>query len=61
MRSTLFAAGDGRLGYPPEAPYDAIHVGAAAAVVPDAVSLIISVFFPWSALNYINCYSLFYY
>ncbi|NWR80384.1 PIMT methyltransferase, partial [Centropus unirufus] len=26
--------GDGRQGYPEEAPYDAIHVGAAAAVVP---------------------------
>ena len=26
-----FVKGDGRLGYPPEAPYDAIHVGAAAA------------------------------
>jgi len=30
--------GDGRLGYPDKAPYDAIHVGAAAAVVPEAVS-----------------------
>ncbi|XP_062350346.1 protein-L-isoaspartate(D-aspartate) O-methyltransferase-like isoform X2 [Cinclus cinclus] len=26
--------GDGRQGYPEEAPYDAIHVGAAAATVP---------------------------
>ncbi|NXL62042.1 PIMT methyltransferase, partial [Chordeiles acutipennis] len=26
--------GDGRQGYPDEAPYDAIHVGAAAAAVP---------------------------
>ncbi|KAI1287569.1 Protein-L-isoaspartate(D-aspartate) O-methyltransferase [Halotydeus destructor] len=26
--------GDGRKGYPAEAPYDAIHVGAAAATVP---------------------------
>ncbi|XP_064421134.1 l-isoaspartyl protein carboxyl methyltransferase, like isoform X1 [Latimeria chalumnae] len=26
--------GDGRLGYPDDAPYDAIHVGAAAASVP---------------------------
>lgn len=26
-----FVKADGRLGYPPEAPYDAIHVGAAAA------------------------------
>lgn len=29
--------GDGRLGYPDGAPYDAIHVGAAAATVPKAV------------------------
>uniref|UniRef100_A0A8C6V7U7 Protein-L-isoaspartate(D-aspartate) O-methyltransferase n=1 Tax=Naja naja TaxID=35670 RepID=A0A8C6V7U7_NAJNA len=29
--------GDGRLGYPEEAPYDAIHVGAAAPVVPQAL------------------------
>lgn len=29
--------GDGRLGYPEEAPYDAIHVGAAASVVPQAL------------------------
>ncbi|XP_037072539.1 protein-L-isoaspartate(D-aspartate) O-methyltransferase-like isoform X2 [Pollicipes pollicipes] len=27
--------GDGRLGYSPLAPYDAIHVGAAAPVLPD--------------------------
>ncbi|XP_031435741.1 l-isoaspartyl protein carboxyl methyltransferase, like isoform X2 [Clupea harengus] len=26
--------GDGRLGYPEEAPYDAIHVGAAAPTIP---------------------------
>ncbi|XP_059505374.1 protein-L-isoaspartate(D-aspartate) O-methyltransferase-like [Stegostoma tigrinum] len=32
-RLTLIA-GDGRRGYPEGAPYDAIHVGAAAAVVP---------------------------
>ncbi|KAI1240916.1 hypothetical protein IHE44_0009365 [Lamprotornis superbus] len=31
--------GDGRMGYAEEAPYDAIHVGAAAPVVPQAVSL----------------------
>uniref|UniRef100_A0AAQ5YRX6 Protein-L-isoaspartate O-methyltransferase n=1 Tax=Amphiprion ocellaris TaxID=80972 RepID=A0AAQ5YRX6_AMPOC len=30
--------GDGRLGFPDGAPYDAIHVGAAAATVPKAVS-----------------------
>lgn len=34
----VFAVGDGRLGYPEEAPYDAIHVGAAAPSVPQAVS-----------------------
>ncbi|XP_030070858.1 protein-L-isoaspartate(D-aspartate) O-methyltransferase isoform X1 [Microcaecilia unicolor] len=28
---------DGRQGYPEEAPYDAIHVGAAAATVPQAL------------------------
>ena len=30
--------GDGRLGYSGAAPYDAIHVGAAAETVPQAVS-----------------------
>lgn len=30
--------GDGRMGYAEDAPYDAIHVGAAAPVVPQAVS-----------------------
>ncbi|XP_037550841.1 l-isoaspartyl protein carboxyl methyltransferase, like isoform X3 [Nematolebias whitei] len=29
-----FIVGDGRLGFPDGAPYDAIHVGAAAAAVP---------------------------
>ncbi|GJE85154.1 protein-L-isoaspartate O-methyltransferase [Phanerochaete sordida] len=29
--------GDGRQGYPPSAPYDAIHVGAAAPVLPEAL------------------------
>lgn len=29
--------GDGRLGYPEKAPYDAIHVGAAAKAVPQAL------------------------
>lgn len=29
--------GDGREGYPDEAPYDAIHVGAAAAKIPQAL------------------------
>jgi len=30
--------GDGRKGYPPEAPYDAIHVGAAAPELPEALT-----------------------
>lgn len=30
--------GDGRLGYPDEAPYNAIHVGAAADTLPQEVS-----------------------
>ncbi|XP_067414089.1 protein-L-isoaspartate(D-aspartate) O-methyltransferase-like isoform X2 [Emydura macquarii macquarii] len=30
-----FLVGDGRQGYPEEAPYDAIHVGAAAVTVPE--------------------------
>ncbi len=29
--------GDGRWGYAAGAPYDAIHVGAAAATVPEAL------------------------
>ncbi|KAM3919245.1 protein-L-isoaspartate(D-aspartate) O-methyltransferase-like isoform 1-T1 [Leptodactylus fuscus] len=29
-----FVVGDGRLGHPEDGPYDAIHVGAAAAIVP---------------------------
>lgn len=39
MKSACVSVGDGRLGYSDEAPYDAIHVGAAAPVVPQAVSL----------------------
>lgn len=35
---TSLSVGDGRMGYAEEAPYDAIHVGAAAPVVPQAVS-----------------------
>lgn len=31
--------GDGREGYAPEAPYDAIHVGAAAKEIPEEVSV----------------------
>jgi len=30
----IIVTGDGRLGYPEEGPYDAIHVGAAAPVCP---------------------------
>ena len=30
--------GDGRLGYEPEAPYDVIHVGAAAPTIPEALT-----------------------
>lgn len=33
----MCAVGDGRMGFPEEAPYDAIHVGAAAPTVPQAV------------------------
>lgn len=29
--------GDGRLGYPEEGPFDAIHVGAASPSLPHAV------------------------
>uniref|UniRef100_A0A8C6MC20 Protein-L-isoaspartate O-methyltransferase n=1 Tax=Nothobranchius furzeri TaxID=105023 RepID=A0A8C6MC20_NOTFU len=32
-----FIVGDGRIGFPDGAPYDAIHVGAAAATVPKAL------------------------
>ena len=38
MVTTFYIVGDGRLGYPDSAPYDAIHVGAAAPTVPQAVS-----------------------
>ncbi|KAI0696816.1 protein-L-isoaspartate O-methyltransferase [Cytidiella melzeri] len=33
----VMIAGDGRKGYPREAPYDAIHVGAAAPTLPEAL------------------------
>ena len=32
-----FSVGDGRQGYSSEGPYDAIHVGAAAPTLPQAV------------------------
>uniref|UniRef100_A0A2K6SI61 Protein-L-isoaspartate O-methyltransferase n=1 Tax=Saimiri boliviensis boliviensis TaxID=39432 RepID=A0A2K6SI61_SAIBB len=35
--SCFLSVGDGRMGYAEEAPYDAIHVGAAAPVVPQAL------------------------
>ena len=35
----LSPVGDGRMGHEQEAPFDAIHVGAAAPTVPQAVSL----------------------
>nr|DBA26717.1 TPA: hypothetical protein GDO54_010941 [Pyxicephalus adspersus] len=35
--SPFIQVGDGRMGHPEEAPYDAIHVGAAAPVVPQAL------------------------
>ncbi|KAM8921390.1 protein-L-isoaspartate(D-aspartate) O-methyltransferase-like [Pelodytes ibericus] len=34
LRCIKLVVGDGRLGHPEEGPYDAIHVGAAAAKVP---------------------------
>ena len=37
IRLQFIQGGDGRLGYPEDAPYDAIHVGAAADSIPDAV------------------------
>jgi protein-L-isoaspartate(D-aspartate) O-methyltransferase len=33
----ILVTGDGRKGYPDKAPYDAIHVGAAADGVPEAL------------------------
>lgn len=33
-----YVVGDGRKGYPPGAPYDCIHVGAAAPTLPQPVS-----------------------
>lgn len=35
----LHIVGDGRLGYEPSAPYNAIHVGAAAPTMPQAVRI----------------------
>lgn len=53
----FFAVGDGRLGFPDEAPYDAIHVGAAAPTLPKAVCTLCIWFncclysLQWSDLN----------
>ena len=33
----MLVVGDGRQGFEPEAPFDAIHVGAAAPTLPEAV------------------------
>ena len=41
----VLIVGDGRLGYEQEAPYDAIHVGAAAPDIPQKVIIIISLKF----------------
>lgn len=35
----VLVSGDGRKGYPSEAPFDAIHVGAAAPTLPEPVRL----------------------
>lgn len=40
LYSCFLLAGDGRLGYPSEGPYNAIHVGAAAPNLPQAVSCV---------------------
>ncbi|VDP92725.1 unnamed protein product [Echinostoma caproni] len=37
-KNLQFITGDGRQGWKQEEPYDAIHVGAAAAKIPQAVS-----------------------
>lgn len=37
MIFSQFSEGDGRLGYPEYAPYDIIHVGAAASKTPLAL------------------------
>ena len=44
-------AGDGRLGYADDAPYDAIHVGAAAAEIPQAVIIKLKLIFHISNNN----------
>lgn len=39
----MVPVGDGRQGHPEEAPYNAIHVGAAAPDLPNAVSGFINI------------------
>lgn len=46
----MFSVGDGRLGFPADAPYKAIHVGAAAPTMPQAVSMISQI----SCLIFVN-------
>lgn len=36
-KSIVMVCGDGRLGYPELGPYNAIHVGAAAPTIPEAL------------------------
>jgi len=36
-QAIVLVTGDGRLGYAPKGPYDAIHVGAAARTIPPAL------------------------
>lgn len=48
----MCAVGDGRMGYTEEAPYDAIHVGAAAPTVPQAVCFL-------SITNTLGCLAIF--
>lgn len=49
-----FIVGDGRLGYPPKAPYDIIHVGAAAKEVPQPVRAQIWFIFFFNFITYCN-------
>lgn len=42
-RRVILVKGDGRKGYEKEAPYNAIHVGAAAPEIPSPVTFIYSV------------------
>lgn len=47
--------GDGRLGVPEHGPYNAIHVGAAASSVPDALIQQLKVLLSY---NYINLFKI---